>query len=90
MQLVVQVLCGDDVFATARLAGMGNVSSHDGTICEAAVTARFANDVLATLHSTDSHGMDHAFTNAGENGTLQFVTNPWLPVAGRNLLRWTP
>ncbi|MEY8119781.1 Gfo/Idh/MocA family protein [Falsihalocynthiibacter sp. BN13B15] len=90
LHLVVQTLCGQDMFATGQLAGLGNVSTHDGTICDAAVTAKFANGVLATLQSTDSYGMEHGFTIAGDKGTLAFVTNPWLPVAGRNHLRWTP
>ncbi|MEM5493189.1 Gfo/Idh/MocA family oxidoreductase [Hoeflea sp. AS16] len=90
MHLVVQTLCGEDMFATGRLAGMGNVSAHDGTICDAAVTARFGNGVLATLQSTDSYGMDNAFMISGDKGTLRFMTNPWFPVAGRNHLRWTP
>ncbi len=90
MHLVVQTMCGEDVFAKRQIAGFGNVSKNDGTVCDATMTAQFANGVLATLQSTDSYGMDFGFTIAGENGTLRFVTNPWHPIAGRNHLRFTP
>lgn len=90
LHFVVQSMCGQDVFATGQLTGFGNVSDHDGTICDAAVSVRFDNGVLANLQSTDSYGMAHEFSISGENGVLRFVTNPWLPVAGRNHLQWCP
>jgi len=90
MHLVVQTMCGEEMFATRRLSGFGNVSDHDGTICDAAMTARFDNGVLASLQSTDSYGMAHGFTISGSKGVLRFVTNPWLPVPGANHLQWCP
>ena len=90
MQLIVQTMCGQDVFSTGQIAGMGNVSDHDGTICDAAVTVRFENGVLATLQSTHSYDMAQGFTIAGDKGTLRFVTNTWMTSAGRNHLQWMP
>ncbi|WIY27282.1 Gfo/Idh/MocA family protein [Parasedimentitalea psychrophila] len=90
MHLVVQTMCGEDMFASRRLAGFGAVSAHDGTICDAAMTARFDNGVLASLQSTDSYGMAHGFTISGTKGELRFVTNPWLPSDGANHLQWCP
>jgi predicted dehydrogenase len=90
LHLVVQAMCGEDMFATGQLSGSGNVSPHDGTVCDAAATVRFDNGVLASLQSTDSYGMAHAFSVSGDKGVLRFVSNPWLPVAGRNHLQWCP
>lgn len=34
--------------------------------------------------------MGNGFTVLGDNGALRFVSNPWLPMAGRNHLQWVP
>lgn len=88
--LVVQVMCGDGAFADRRVAGHGAVSPKDGTIVDASVSVKFADGVLVTLQSADSYGMAHSFQIAGDKGVLRFVTNPWLPLAGRNHLQWCP
>lgn len=90
MHLVVQTMCGEDAFARHVLRGQGNVSPEDGTVIDASATLRFDNGVLATLQSTDSYGMAHHFAISGSKGVLRFVTNPWLPEAGRNHLQWCP
>ena len=61
-----------------------------GTVVDAAMTCKFANGVLATLQSTATHGMSHGFTIPGENGTLDFATNPWLPTGGDSHIQWHP
>jgi len=86
LQYVVQTACGPDAFVHRVASGIGNLSSHDGNICDAALTVRFSNGVLATLQSTDSYGMSFDFAVYGDRGVLRFATNPWLPVAGENLL----
>lgn len=88
LHLVVQVMCGDDVFASRQLVGLGNLSKNDGNICDASVSVRFDNGVIANLYSSDSYGMAHGFSIAGEHGVLEFKTNPWLPMAGRNHIQW--
>lgn len=89
MQYVVQAAYGDDAFADRTLSGYGNISFHDNNICDAALAVRFGCGVLATLQSTDSFGMSFDFSVRGERGCLRFVTNPWLPVAGDNLIEIT-
>ncbi|MCY6381682.1 Gfo/Idh/MocA family protein [Hoeflea prorocentri] len=85
LQFVVQRAFGEEAFSRRRITAVGNRDT-DGNICDAAVSARFENGVHATLQSTDSYGMHHGFEVIGENGTLTFRTNPWLPVAGDNIL----
>ncbi len=85
LQLIMQSAFGPDAFAKRTLTARGNANA-DGNICDAAVTVHFGNGVLATLHSTDSYGMHHHFDIVGDAGTLRFVTNPWLPRGGDNVL----
>lgn len=62
------------------------MSATDVNICDAAVSARFSNGLLATLQSTDSYGMAWSFAIHGDKGVARFKTNPWLPVAGDNII----
>lgn len=89
LQLVVQSTCGGGAFADRQVSAVGNVTA-DGTIGHAALTVRFGNGVLASLQSTDEFGMAHDFVVMTDVGELRFDTNPWLPVAGRNAMSWTP
>ncbi len=90
LHFVVQTMCGEDAFSARQVRALGNRSDTDGNICDAAVTVRFDNGVLANLQSTDSYGMAHEFSIAGDKGVLRFVTNPWHPLAGKNHLQWLP
>ncbi len=87
MHLVVQTMCGDAVFSARDLTAQGNFN-EDANVCDAAVTVRFANSVLASLHSTDSYGMAHEFVIATTKGTIRFDHNPWLPDAEANGFTW--
>ncbi|MBO6897085.1 MAG: Gfo/Idh/MocA family oxidoreductase [Shimia sp.] len=89
LQLVVQTMCGEEAFAQRALAAHGNIGK-DGTLQDASISVRFDNGVLANLHSTDGHGMAHAFTIVTTKGTLRFATHPWLPEAGENRMIWQP
>ncbi|MBM3091161.1 Gfo/Idh/MocA family oxidoreductase [Ensifer sp. T173] len=86
LHYVIQTACGQHAFSSRSTSAFGNASSHDGNICDASLSVRFDNGVLATLQSTDSFGMSFAFSIHGERGALRFLTNPWLPVAGENRL----
>ncbi|WP_338049415.1 Gfo/Idh/MocA family oxidoreductase [Rhizobium tubonense] len=86
LQYVVQTAFGAEVFTDRVTRGSGNVSGHDGNICDAALLVRFGNGVLATIQSTDSYGMSFDFAIHGDCGVLRFRTNPWLPIAGENAL----
>lgn len=85
LHLVIQTAFGDDAFADRTIAAVGNRNS-DGNIAEAAVSVRFGNGALATLQSSDNYGNGSEFAITGDQGVLRFETNPWLPVAGENVL----
>ncbi|MEM9464798.1 MAG: Gfo/Idh/MocA family oxidoreductase [Actinomycetota bacterium] len=89
LHLTVQSAFGDDAFGDRRLAAHGT-RTPDGTIGSTTASIRFGNDVLATLSSSDDYGMAFDVTVLTTTGELRFLTNPWLPVAGDNQLRWTP
>lgn len=90
LHFVVQTMGGEEAFSARQVRALGNRSDLDGNICDAAVTVRFDNGVLANLQSTDSYGMAHEFSITGDKGVLRFKTNPWHPLAGRNHLQWLP
>lgn len=87
LQLVLQVMCGEESFGARQLSGLGNIG-RDGTLCDAAVTVRFDNGVLANLQSTDSFGMAHGFRVLTSTGVLEINSNPWLPQPGTSHLTW--
>lgn len=90
LHLVVQATGGDGAFAARSLTGVGNQLDDSGNVCDAAMAVRFDNGVLATIQSTDSYGNGSEFAITGTNGVLRFETNPWLPVAGDNVMTWRP
>lgn len=89
LHLTIQSAFGDDMFRRRELEGHGT-RTPDDTIGSAGASIRFENGVLATLASTDDYGMAYDFTVLTTTGELRFVTNPWLPDAAENQLRWTP
>lgn len=90
LQFVIQTACGEEAFRQRRSSGAGNLLTDSGNVCDAALSVRFDNGVLANLQSTDSYGMAHGFTISGTTGLLRFRTNPWLPECGDNVLEWCP
>ncbi|MBL0373597.1 Gfo/Idh/MocA family oxidoreductase [Rhizobium sp. KVB221] len=86
LHYVIQTAFGPNAFRQRATHGFGNRSSKDGNICDAALSVRFGNGVLATLQSTDSYGMAFEFSVYGDKGSARFKTNPWLPVAGDNVI----
>lgn len=89
LQLVVATTSGPDAFAQRALSGAGNLNA-DGVVSDATMTIRFGNGVLATISSTDDYGMAYDFAVVTDKGVLRFETNPWLPIAGSNVISWTP
>lgn len=85
LQLVIQTTFGPGAFTDRTIAAVGN-RNDDGNIADAAISIRFGNGVLATLQSSDSYGNTSGFAVIGDRGVLRFETNPWLPVAGDNVL----
>jgi predicted dehydrogenase len=85
LHLVIQTAFGEEAFSDRTIAAVGN-TNDDNSICDAAVSIRFGNGVLATLQSSDSYGNGSEFAITGDRGMLRFETNPWLPEAGDNVL----
>lgn len=84
LQLVVQTLCGDEVFAKRRVAGFTQSRTPDGPMVDAVLSIAFGNGAQATLQTSDGYGFRHDFAIHGDRASLRFLTNPWLPVAGEN------
>ncbi|WP_054006838.1 Gfo/Idh/MocA family protein [Cypionkella psychrotolerans] len=89
LQYVMQVAYGPEAFGTRQASGFGNLGA-DGMICDAALTVRFDNGVLASIQASDSYGMAFEFAISGEKGVLCCKTNPWLPGACENILQVQP
>jgi predicted dehydrogenase len=89
LHLTIQTAFGDKAFAKRTMTGAGTLTP-DGTVGSATASIKFANGVLASLSSTDDYGMTHSFSVLTTTGELRFNTNPWLPLAGANLLTWAP
>ncbi|CRK44121.1 hypothetical protein BN1723_016317 [Verticillium longisporum] len=88
LHLIVQTAFGPDAIRSRKLQAAGNVS-HDGGVAhgrDAALMLRLDNGLLATIQSTDSYGKDTGFVVQGDKAVMTFKTNPWLPVAGDNVL----
>ena len=88
VQLVVDTIGGDGTFADHQLTSFGITSTTDGNVSEATAAVRFANGVLATIHTAETYGNTSRFEVQGTNGTLTFLTNPWLPERGDNSFVW--
>ncbi|KAH6603134.1 hypothetical protein Trco_007909 [Trichoderma cornu-damae] len=87
VHLVMETAFGSEAFAKRQVTGLGNLSNQDTLhIRDASLNVRFDNGVLATIQSTDSSGNDFSFSILGDKGALRFRTNPWLPLAGDNIL----
>lgn len=89
VQLVMETAFGTGHFGRRTMAATGTRTA-DGTVGAAAASVRFENGVLATVASTDNYGMAHAFSVMTDQGELRIETNPWLPVAGDNVITWRP
>ena len=87
-QLVVDVKGGDGSFADHHVVSCGTTSDSDGNVVEAVAAVRFSTGVLATIHTAETYGNTSRFDVHGTNGTLTFVTNPWLPGRGDSSFVW--
>ncbi|HEV7717742.1 MAG TPA: Gfo/Idh/MocA family oxidoreductase [Arsenicitalea sp.] len=88
LQLTLQTAFGAGAFGDRRAtAATGFASKANGNILETALSVRFGCGVLASLQSVGTVGFSTVFKVSGERGALEFETNPWLPVAGANVMR---
>lgn len=89
LHLVVETAYGKGAWEQRAVLGNGNLAHDDGVahVRDAALTAKFDAGVLATIQSTDSFGNDFSFSIQGDKAVLSFQTNPWLPLAGDNIIQ---
>ncbi|PSW17997.1 gfo/Idh/MocA family oxidoreductase [Photobacterium sanctipauli] len=76
--LIMQQCCDVAAVSSYELSAMGRKGA-DGNVCESTVNLRFANGVMAQLHTAEDYGLHAEFTVLGSKGSLQLATNPWLP-----------
>lgn len=88
LHLIMETAYGSDAWNSRIVLGNGTLAHDDGVphARDAALSVRFDVGVLATIQSTDSFGNDFSFTVQGEKAVLTFKTNPWLPLAGDNVI----
>lgn len=87
---IMETAFGPEAFQRRHVQGSGNRSTISDTIQDASLVVRFDNGVLANIVSTDSYGNDFGFTVMGDKAVMRFKTNPWLPIAGVNLIEIKP
>ncbi len=90
MHLVLQQAFGDSIFAHANVSARGRRGA-DRNICESTAIFEFANPANADtvqchLHTAEDYGLHAGFTVLGTSGSLELLSNPWLPEATNNLL----
>ncbi|UKZ94511.1 uncharacterized protein TrAFT101_009383 [Trichoderma asperellum] len=87
VHFIMETAFGSEAFGKRQITGLGNVSNEGSLhVRDASLNIRFDNGVLATIQSTDSFGNDFSFSIQGDKGVLRFRTNPWLPLAGDNII----
>ncbi len=88
MHLVLQTAYEDSLFDKVSVKASARHGS-DGTICDSSAVFHFANDVQASMHTAEDYGLHSAFKVLGSAGSLELISNPWLPEASGNQLRVT-
>lgn len=88
MHLVMQSACGDDVFKQVSVQATGR-RGDDGNVCETSAVFNFANSVQAHIHTAEDYGLYSSFSVLGSAGSLELLTNPWLPEASGGQIRVT-
>ncbi|MGF1735166.1 Gfo/Idh/MocA family protein [Photobacterium satsumensis] len=85
LHLIMQQCSSKECAESYTLSAMGR-RGHDGNICETQANFRFANGVMAQLHTAEDYGLHAEFTVLGSTGSLQVMTNPWLPDTQNKLI----
>ena len=89
MHLVMQCAYGDDIFDDVSVQAVGRFGD-DGNVCETSAVFSFANGVQANIHAAEDYGLYSSFRVLGSAGSLELLTNPWLPEASGGQIRVTP
>lgn len=91
LHLIMEAAYGSDAWEKRQVTGLGNVSTEGSVhVRDASLNVRFDAGVLATIQSTDTFGNDFSFAVQGDKARLRFRTNPWLPLAGDNVIELRP
>jgi predicted dehydrogenase len=92
LHFVMETAHGAGAWEKRTVLGHGKLATDNDVthVRDAALTARFDCGVLATIQSSDSFGNDFSFTVQGDKASLTFLTNPWLPKAGDNVMQIKP
>ncbi|MEH6570601.1 MAG: Gfo/Idh/MocA family oxidoreductase [Halioglobus sp.] len=88
MHLVMQSAYGDDVFNNVSVQASGR-RGGDGNVCETSAVFRFGSNVQANIHTAEDYGLYSSFSVLGSAGSLELLTNPWLPEATGGQIRIT-
>ncbi|UTV30830.1 Gfo/Idh/MocA family protein [Photobacterium atrarenae] len=78
LQLILQQCIGEQAVTDYQISATGRKGS-DGNLCESIANIRFGNGIMAQLHTAEDYGLHASLTILGTTGSLQVVTNPWLP-----------
>lgn len=84
LHLIIQQCCGDEALESYSVSAMGR-RGQDGNVCEAFANFKFANGIMAQLHTAEDYGLHAEFTVLGSTGSVQLKSNPWLPEANNQL-----
>lgn len=87
---IMELAFGPEAHKRRLIQGNGNRNPSSNVIQDASLAIRFENGVQANIFSTDSYGNDFGFTVMGDKAVMRFKTNPWLPVAGDNIIEIKP
>lgn len=83
MHLVFQTAYGDSIFDEVAVQATGRRGS-DGNLCDSSALFQFANGVQANMHTAEDYGLHSSFSVLGSAGSLEIISNPWLPEASGN------
>ncbi len=84
MHLMIKTAFPESAFENYQLAAQGNLSEKDHNICNASLSLKLSNGLTARIHTAETYGMAHQFTLIGDKGTINLLSNPWLPEAKGN------
>jgi predicted dehydrogenase len=83
MRLLIQQQFANEICSNYRISASGR-RGGDGNICESAATIQYENGVICQLHTAENYGLHAGFTVLGSTGSLELISNPWLPEANGN------
>ncbi|WP_019614983.1 Gfo/Idh/MocA family protein [Psychromonas ossibalaenae] len=83
MHLLMQQQFTDAACSNYHISASGRCGG-DSNICESAATIQYENGIICQLHTAEDYGLHAGFTVLGSTGSLEIISNPWLPGAEGN------